>query len=171
MPAGQLRWHLHRLQWAFRWESNLSWPLATCHWPLRGNYGPQRPLTGNHRPHWPLCWPLDKLDLIKVWILALQFVREHLGVLCWRSPLKLLALIPEHLKAQLALLLHTLVLKELVEAAAAKLLSVLKEAKGSEVPGLPGVDGPPLHVPLTVAQRRPALHPLPGEMISQVVAC
>ena len=83
----------------------------------------------------------------------------------------MLALVPEHLKAQLALLLHTLVLKELVEAAAAKLLSVLKEAKGSEVPGLPGVDGPPLNVPLAVAQRRPALHPLPGEMISQVVAC
>ena len=82
-----------------------------------------------------------------------------------------MALIPEHLKAQLTLLLYTLVLEELVEATAAKLLSVLKEAEGAEVPGLPGVDGAPLHVPLAVAQRGPALHPLPGEMISQVVAC
>ena len=31
-----------------------------------------------------------------------------------------------------------------------------------EVPGLPGVDGPPLDVPLAVADGRPALHPLPG---------
>lgn len=88
-------------------------------------------------------------------------MREHLGVLCWRISLKL-ALIAENLKAQLTLLLHTLVLKELVEAAAAKLLSVLKEAEGAEVPGLPGVYGAPLHVPLAVAQRRPALHPLPS---------
>ena len=103
--------------------------------------------------------------------MALQFVREHLGVLRWRISLKL-ALIPQHLKAQLTLLLHTLVLKELVEAAAAKLLPVLKQAEGAEVPGLPGVDGPPLHVPLAVAQRCPALHSLPGDkMISQVVAC
>ena len=156
-----LRWHLHWLQWAFSWESNLSWPLPTCHWPLSGSY----------RPQWPLRRLLDKLDLIEAWILALQFVREHLGVLRWRISLKL-ALIPQHLKAQLTLLLHTLVLKELVEAAAAKLLPVLKQAEGAEVPGLPGVDRPPLHVPLAVAQRCPALHSLPGDkMISQVVAC
>ena len=77
-----------------------------------------------------------------------------------------MALVAEHLKAQLTLLFHTLVLKELVEATAAKLLPVLQEAKGAEIPGLPGVDGAPLHVPLAVAQRRPALHPLPGEKIT-----
>ena len=33
-----------------------------------------------------------------------------------------------------------------------------------EVPGLPGVDGPPLDVPLAVADGGPALHPLPGGM-------
>jgi len=93
--------------------------------------------------------------------LALQFVREHLCLLRWRISLKL-ALIPQHLKAKLTLLLHTLVLKELVEAAAAKLLPVLEQAEGAEVPGLPGVDGAPLHVPLAVAQRRPAFHPLPS---------
>ena len=163
-----LRWQLHWLQWASSWETNLSWPL--CHWPLSGNYRPQRPLTGNHRPHWALRWPLDKLDLIEAWIVALQFVREHLGVRCWRISLRL-ALVPQHLKAQLTLFLHALVLQELVEGAATKLLSVFKKAEGAEVPGLPGVDGAPLHVPLAVAQSCPALHPLPGEMISQVVAC
>ena len=67
---------------------------------------------------------------------------EHLGVRRWRICLRLLALlvVPQHLKAQLTLFLHALVLQELVEAAAAKLLSVFKEAKGAEVSGLPEVD-------------------------------
>jgi len=150
---------LHWLQWSSSRETNLSRPL--CHWPLRGNYRPQWPLTGNHRPQWPLCRPLNKLNLIEAWIVALQLVREHLGVRRWRISLRL-ALVPQHLKAQLTLFLHALVLQELVEAAAAKLLSVFKEAEGAEVPGLPGVDGAPLHVPLAVAQSCPALHPLPS---------
>jgi len=150
---------LHWLQWASSRETNLSRPL--CHWPLRGNYRPQWPLTGNHRPQWPLCRPLNKLNLIEAWIVTLQLVREHLGVRRWRISLRL-ALVPQHLKAQLTLFLHALVLQELVEAAAAKLLSVFKEAEGAEVPGLPGVDGAPLHVPLAVAQSCPALHPLPS---------
>ena len=50
-----------------------------------------------------------------------------------------LLVVPQHLKAQLTLFLHALVLQELVEAAAAKLLSVLKEAEGAEVSRFPEV--------------------------------
>ena len=90
---------------------------------------------------------------------------EHLRVLCRRIHLRLLLLVPQNLKAQLTLLLDALVLQELVEAAAAKLLPIFKEPKGAEVPRLPRVDRASLHVPLAVAQGRPALHPLPGKMI------
>ena len=51
-----------------------------------------------------------------------------------------LLVVPKHLKAQLTLFLHALVLQELVEAAAAKLLSVFKEPEGAEVSGFPEVD-------------------------------
>ena len=79
------------------------------------------------------------MDLIKAWIVSLQLVREDLTVLGWQVALGL-ALVAQHLEAQLALLLDTLVLQELVEAAAAQLLPVFEEAERAEVPRFTRVD-------------------------------
>ena len=79
------------------------------------------------------------MDLIEAWVVSLQLVREDLAVLGWQVALGL-ALIAQHLKAQLALLLHTLVLQELVEAAAAQLLAVFEEAERAEVTRFARVD-------------------------------
>ena len=79
------------------------------------------------------------MDLIKAWVVSLQLVREDLAVLGWQVALGL-ALVAQHLEAQLALLLHTLVLQELVETAAAQLLPVLEEAERAEVTRFTRVD-------------------------------
>ena len=116
-----------------RWKSNLTdRPWCWSDWP-------RWPLTWDNWPCWPLCWPLDKLDLIKAWVVSLQLVREDLTVLGWQVALGL-ALVAQHLEAQLALLLDTLVLQELVEAAAAQLLPVFEEAERAEVPRFTRVD-------------------------------
>ena len=129
----RLRWTLRWLQRALCWKSNLTnWSLCWSDWP-------RWPLTWDNWPCWPLCWPLDKLDLIEAWVVSLQLVREDLAVLGWQVPLGL-ALVAQHLEAQLALLLHTLVLQELVEAAAAQLLPVFEEAERAEVARFTRVD-------------------------------
>ena len=79
------------------------------------------------------------MDLIEAWVVSLQLVREDLAVLGWQVALGL-ALVAQHLEAQLALLLHTLVLQELVEAAAAQLLAVFEEAERAEVTRFARVD-------------------------------
>ena len=79
------------------------------------------------------------MDLIEAWVVSLHLVREDLAVLGWQDPLGLV-LVAQHLKAQLALLLDTLVLQELVEAAAAQLLPVFEEAESAEVTRFTRVD-------------------------------
>ena len=79
------------------------------------------------------------MDLIEAWVVSLQLVREDLAVLGWQVALGL-ALVAQHLEAQLALLLHTLVLQELIEAAAAQLLPVFEEVERAEVPRFTRVD-------------------------------
>ena len=69
--------------------------------------------------------------------------------------------VPQDLEAQFALLLDALILIQLVEVAAPQLLAILEHSKVLKIFWLPGVDGPPVYVSLTIAQRGPTLHFFP----------
>ena len=65
------------------------------------------------------------------------------------------------LKTQFTLLLEAFILIQLVEAASPQLLAILEHSKVLKIFWLPGVDGPPVYVSLTIAQRGPTLHFFP----------
>lgn len=69
--------------------------------------------------------------------------------------------VSQDLETQFTLLLEALILIQLVEAAGPQLLAILEHSKVLEIFWLPGVDRAPVYVPLTIAQRGPALHLFP----------
>ena len=116
-------------------------PLGLNLGPLGLNLGPlwlnrsRLPLLRSLWPLWLLLW--YKLKLVESWVGALQLVGEGdsalVGGVGGGGGHPALPGVPQHLEAQLAGLLHALVLQELVEVAHSQLLAVLQEA---ECPGV-----------------------------------